>query len=52
MLTSKTGNNKREFPEKWFLRPLARFPIAWIASTATAMFTSKLSCQRKRVTTL
>nr|GMD11472.1 hypothetical protein Iba_chr06fCG4060 [Ipomoea batatas] len=41
---SKTGNKKREPAVKWVLNPLARFPIAWMASTATAMFTSVISC--------
>jgi hypothetical protein len=27
-LTSKTGRSIREFPEKWALKPLAKFPIA------------------------
>lgn len=40
------GNKNREFPEKCVLRPLARFPIAWMASTATAMLTSIISCNR------
>jgi hypothetical protein len=46
-LTSKTGNKNRELPEKWDLRPRARFPIACMASTATAMFTSVISCRQK-----
>lgn len=45
VLTSKTGNKNRELPEKWVLRPLARLPMAWMASTATAMFTSVTSCK-------
>lgn len=48
-LTSNVGNKKRELPEKWFLRPLAKFPIAWIASTETAMFTSVISYNHKDV---
>jgi hypothetical protein len=48
VLTSKTGNKKRELPEKCNLRPLARLPIAWMASTATAMFTSVISCKQKQ----
>lgn len=43
-LTSRTGSMNREFPEKLVLNPLARLPIAWIASTATAIFTSVISC--------
>jgi len=27
-LTSKTGRSIRAFPEKWALKPLAKFPIA------------------------
>lgn len=46
-LTSKTGNKKRELPEKWVRKPRARFPIAWMASTATAMFTSVTSYKQK-----
>lgn len=46
-LTSRTGNKNRELPEKWALKPWARLPIAWMASTATAMFTSVISCKQK-----
>lgn len=28
LLTSKTGRSIRAFPEKWALKPLAKFPIA------------------------
>jgi len=28
LLTSKTGSSIRAFPEKWALKPLAKFPIA------------------------
>jgi len=48
VLTSKTGNKKRELAEKWVLNPRARLPIAWTASTATAIFTSVISCKQKR----
>lgn len=48
-LTSNVGNRKRELPEKWFLRPLAKFPIAWMASIDTAMFTSVISYSHKDV---
>lgn len=41
--TSKTGNRNRELPEKLALSPLERLPIAWMASTATAIFTSVIS---------
>lgn len=47
VLTSKTGNKKRELAEKLVLNPRARLPIAWIASTATAIFTSVISCEKK-----
>lgn len=47
-LTSKTGNTKRELAEKFVLNPDARFPRAWTASTATAIFTSVISCKKKR----
>jgi hypothetical protein len=46
VLTSKIGNRKREPPEKWVLRPRERLPIACMASTATAMFTSVISCAK------
>lgn len=44
VLTSRTGSKKRELPAKWTRNPLARLPSAWIASTATAMLTSVISC--------
>lgn len=47
LLTSKTGRSIRAFPEKWVLKPLAKFPIAWVASTETAKLTSVMSCSTK-----
>lgn len=44
VLTRRTGNKKRELIEKCIRKPLARLPSAWIASTATAMLTSVISC--------
>ena len=37
----------RELPEKCVRKPRARFPITWMASTVTAMFTSVTSCKQK-----
>lgn len=47
-LTSRIGNRNLELAAKWFLRPLARFPVAWIASTETARFTSVASWNHRK----